>query len=51
MKYEAPSPVYLPAPFAAGIQRPIIRKNKIPLYAKVSGAVFLAVFVPVYLRT
>ena len=51
MKYEAPSPVYLPVPFAAGIQRPIIRKNKIPLYAKVSGAVFLAVFVPVYLRT
>ena len=50
MKFEAPATVIQTIPIAAGRQ-PLVLKRKIPLAAKVAGTVFLAVLVPIYLRT
>ena len=39
-----------PAPATAG-ERPVVQKSRIPLSAKAAVTVFLAVFIPIYLRT
>ena len=50
MKSEAPAIVSQTIPAAAEWQR-AVRKSKIPLAAKISATIFLAVLVPVYLHT
>jgi hypothetical protein len=50
MKPETPAIVTRVIPVAAE-WRPAVRKNKIPLAAKISATIFLAVLVPVYLHT
>ena len=50
MKSESPAIVIQAIPVAAEWQR-AVRKHKIPLAAKISVIVFLAVLVPVYLHT
>src|ERR1035437_6935230 len=50
MKSEAPAIAIQAIPVAAD-EQPVVRKRKIPLVAKVAGAAFLAVLVPVYWQT
>jgi hypothetical protein len=50
MKSESPAIVIQTLPVAAEWQR-AVQKNKIPLTAKISATIFLAVLVPVYLHT
>jgi len=50
MKSEAPAIIAQAIPVAA-VWQPAVRKNKIPLTAKVAVTAFLAVLVPVYLHT
>ena len=50
MKSEAPAPVAFAIPVTAG-EPVVVQPHKIPLAAKVAGAAFLAVLVPIYLHT
>jgi hypothetical protein len=50
MKSEAPA-IAVQAISVAGEEHPAVQKRKIPLAAKVAGAAFLAVLLPVYLHT
>jgi hypothetical protein len=50
MKFEAPAPVASAIPVIAG-EPVVVQPHKIPLAAKVAGAAFLAVLIPIYLHT
>ena len=50
MKSEAPAPVAFAIPVTAG-EPVVVQPHKIPLAAKVAGAAFLAVLIPIYLHT
>ena len=50
MKFEAPAPVASAIPVTAG-KPVVVQPHKIPLAAKVAGAAFLAVLIPIYLHT
>ena len=50
MKSEAPAPVASAIPVIAG-EPVVVQPHKIPLAAKVAGAAFLAVLIPIYLHT
>jgi|HubBroStandDraft_1064217.scaffolds.fasta_scaffold230291_1 hypothetical protein len=50
VKSESSATVTGAIPGAAG-EQPVVRKRRIPLAAKVAGTAFLAILVPIYLRT